>query len=79
MLVAGRVGEDGFVVQQISLLVQTHHLAAGAESRVDTHDALLAQWRSEQELFEVLGKYTDGLFVSLLFAGGSQLVLNAGA
>ena len=40
-LVDGRVGEDGFVVEQIALSVETHHLAARAEPRVDAHHPLL--------------------------------------
>ena len=37
-----RVGENGLVVQQVALGIETHHLAAGTESRVDAHDALLS-------------------------------------
>ena len=36
-----RVGEDGFVVQQVALCIETHHLATRSETWVNTHDALL--------------------------------------
>ena len=39
-----RVGEDGLVVQQRTLSVETHYLATRAEARVDSHHTLLSQW-----------------------------------
>ena len=47
-LVYRRVGEDGIVVQQIALGIKAHHFATSAESRVDAHHTLLAQWGSQQ-------------------------------
>ena len=43
----GWVWEDGLVVQEAALRVEAHHLAARAESRVDAHDAVLAERRGE--------------------------------
>ena len=71
-LATGRVGEDGFVVQEIALFVQTHHLASGAESRVDAHDALLSQRSGKQQLAQVGGKDTDGLLVGTLLGSRSK-------
>ena len=40
--VAGLMGEDGVVVQQVALRIEAHHLASRSETRVNAHDALLA-------------------------------------
>ena len=58
-----RVGEDGFVVQEIALLVEAHHLATRAEPRVDAHDALLPERCGKEKLAQVGGKHADGLLV----------------
>ena len=77
-VVHGRVGEDGLVVEQVALTVETDHLTACAEAGVDAHDALLSQWCREQQLAQVLGKHTDGLLVGLLLAQGCKLRLYGG-
>lgn len=72
----GGVGEDGFMVQQVALFVETNHLASSAESRVDAHDSFLSKWCREQQLTKVLGKNADGLFVGSFFAQGSKFVFD---
>ena len=66
------------MVQQIALGIEAHHLATRAESRVDTHHALLAQWGTQQQLTQILGKHADGLFVGLLLTERGKLVLDTG-
>ena len=73
-----RVGEDGLVVEQVALSVETHHLAARAEAWVDAHHALLAQRCREQQLAQVLGEDADGLVVGLLLAQVRELRLDRG-
>ena len=41
-----RMWVNGLIMQQRPLLVQTHYLAAGAESRINTQNGFLTQWRS---------------------------------
>ena len=75
--VLGRMRENNVVMQQCALLVETHHLAARAESRVDGHDTLLSQrWRHEQ-LLQSEGKDADGLFVGSLLGRSGKLGRNA--
>ena len=74
-VVHGRVGEDGLVVEQVALSVETHHLAACAETRVDAHHAFLSEGCREQQLPQVLGKHADGLVVGLLLAQAEELRL----
>ena len=59
------MGENGLVVQQIALCIETHHLAARAETRVDTHHALLAQRGGQQQLLQVVDEHVDGFLVGL--------------
>ena len=77
-MIDGRVGEDGFVVQQVALRIKADHLTTRAETGVDTHHALLSQWRTKQQLTQILGKYADSLFVSLLLAEVHELCLYRG-
>ena len=76
-VVHGRVWEDGFMVEQVALGVETHHLAARPEARVDTHDTLLAQRRRKQQLTQIFGKHADGFFVGLLLAQVDKFGLDA--
>ena len=77
-VVHGRMGEDGFVVEQIALRIQTYHLAARTETRVDAHHALLSQWGREQQLTHVAHKHIDGFLVGLLLAQRGKLRLYRG-
>ena len=36
-----RVGEDGLMVQQITLSIEADHLTTSTEARIDTHDPFL--------------------------------------
>ena len=67
----GRMRINDVVGQEIALLVQTHHLAAGAETGVYGHHALLPHRRRQQQLPEVLSKHLDALFIGL-FLGFPQ-------
>ena len=73
-----RVGEDGLVVEQVALGVETDDFATRAETGVDTHDALLTQGCREQQLAQVLGKDADGFFVGLFLAQIEELRFNRG-
>ena len=53
-------------LQEIALLVQTHGLASVAETGVYGQRTLLPQGRRQQELFEILPEYFDGLGIRLL-------------
>ena len=64
-MVHGWMREDGFMVEQRALRIETHYFATRAKAWVDTHDALLTQRCRQQQLAQVLSKYTDGLLVSL--------------
>jgi hypothetical protein len=70
------VGEDGLVVEQITLRIEADDLTACAEAWVDAHHALLTKGSAEEQLTEVIGEDTDGLFVGLLLAEGGKLGLN---
>ena len=59
------------------MCIEAHHLASGTIARVDTHDTLLSQRWSKQELAQVAGKYTDGFFIGLLLAQGSKFGFDA--
>ena len=76
-VVHGRVGEDGFVVEQVALCVEAHHLAARAETGVDAHHALLSERCVHQQLVEVLREHVDSLLVGLLLAQRGKFRLDA--
>ena len=67
------MGEDGFVMEQVSLSIETDHLTTSTEAWVDAHDALLSQGSTKEQLAQVLGKDADGLLVGLLFAQSGEL------
>ena len=67
-LADGRMRIDVFVVQQVALFVQAHHLASGAETRVDAHHPFPAQWGSQQQLAEIPGKDADGFVIGFFLA-----------
>ena len=67
--------KDGFVVEQITLCIQAHHLTSCAEAWVDTHDTFLAEWGREQQLAQVLLEHMDGLLVGPFLAQCSKLIL----
>ena len=65
--VLGRVGVDGFVVQQISFGIEAHDLAARSKSWVERqHTFLSERWRHEQ-LLEVFHENADGFLVGEFF------------
>ena len=74
----GRGRIDDVVVQQVALFVQAHHLAARAESRVNSQHAFTSQRRSEQQLPHVLGKGLDGLIVGFLLGRRGKFGLYRG-
>ena len=43
-----RMGEDGIVVQQITLCIEADHLTPCTEARVDAHHTFLTKWRTQQ-------------------------------
>jgi AraC-like DNA-binding protein len=43
-------------MEQITLRVQTHHLASGTESRVDGEHSFLSEWSRHEQLFQVADK-----------------------
>ena len=72
------MGVDGFIVEEHPLRIETHHFATSAKAWVDTHNAFLPERSGEQQLFEVSGKHTDGLFVGLCLARGGKFRFDAG-
>ena len=64
------------VVEQRSLLVEGHHLAARAVSGVDGEHTAAAQGRREQELAQIVGEYVDGDAVCLLLERRRDLGLD---
>ena len=62
------MGINRFVVEQGTLCIKTHHLAARAISGVYSHYPFLSQGRSEQQLPQIFGKYPDGFCIGFLFA-----------
>ena len=63
----GGVGVNGFVVQQLALSVQADKFAACSETRIKPQHPFLAQWWSQEQLFEVAGKNADSLLVGSFF------------
>jgi len=47
-LVDRRVGEDGFMMEQITLCIEANHLTTSTESRVDAHDPFLTKGCTKQ-------------------------------
>ena len=60
------VGINRFIMEQVALSVETHHLTSRAEARVYTHDALLSERSGKEQLLEVCGKHTNRLFIRTL-------------
>ena len=56
---------DDFVMQKISVLIQTDRLASVTESRVYRHCPFLAHRCSEKQLAQVFSENTDRLLVGL--------------
>ena len=63
-----RMRVNGFVMQQRTLSVEADYLTSGTESWVYTKHTLLSQWRSQQQLAQVLGEHTYSLLIGLLLA-----------
>ena len=72
----GRVGEDSLVMEKVALSVKTHYLATCAESRVNTHDALLSQRSRHKQLAQIVGKDVNGFLLSLFPAVCGKLVFD---
>ena len=68
LFILGRMRIDGFVVQQRSLCVETDQLTAGPVTGIDSQHTLLSQWRSQQQLAQVLGKHADRFFIGFRLA-----------
>ena len=67
------MGEYGFMMKQVALLVEAYHLASCTEAWVDAHHALLSQRRGKQKLAQILCKYGYGIAVGILLAQGGKL------
>lgn len=59
-LVLRSVGEDRFIVQQLTLAIQADQFAAGAVARIDAHDPFGAQGGCQKQLTQVVGEDADG-------------------
>ncbi len=68
------MGIDGLAVQQISLLVEAHQLAARAETGIQGHDAFLSEGRGQQELTQVPAEDPDGIGIGLFLRKFYELV-----
>ena len=69
----GRMRENHIVGQQVPLRIQTNHLAAGAEARVDGHHPLLPHRRGQEQLAEVFSEYLDGFDIGLFLCFPNHL------
>ena len=78
ILILGRMGIDGLVVEQIALTVETHDFTSRTETGVDAHDALLTQGSGEEQLLEIAGKDLNGFFIGLRLAASGKFGLDAG-
>ena len=67
---------NGFVVQQVTLCVQTYHFASRAESGIDGQHSFLSQRRSQQKLMKITCKHADGFIVSLFLSLCGKLCFN---
>ena len=70
--------ENDIVVQQVALGVQAHHLAAGAESGVDGHHALLPHRGRQQQLTQVFAEDLDGFDIGLFLGLSDDLAGDGG-
>ena len=76
ILIDRRMGINCFIVQQISLFIQTNYFASGSKARIDTHHPFLSQWRGKKQLFQIFGKNTDGFVVGFFFTRGCKFIFN---
>ena len=58
---------NSFIVQQISIFIQTNHFTAAAVTGIDGENTFFAQRWCQQELPEVFRKNRDGFFVGFCF------------
>ena len=71
-------GVNHIIVQQVALLIQADDLTAGAETRVNSQHAFVAQWRGEQQLTHILGKSINGLVIGFFLGCCGKFGLNRG-
>ena len=68
MVVLGSVGIDSFEVEQCALCVKANYFASCAETWVDAHYSLLAQWSSKEELTQIFSKHFYCFIIGTLLA-----------
>ena len=66
---------NSFKVEERALGVETNHLAARSETRVNAHYTLLSERSGEEELTQVLGEHAYSLLVGGLLARHRELGL----
>ena len=76
--VFGRMRVDGLIVEKVALRVEADHLAACAESRVESEYSLLPERSRHEQLLKVIDEDADSLLVRLLFGEVGELRLDAG-
>jgi hypothetical protein len=66
-LILGLMRINGFIVQQVSLLIETYYLTAGAVTGIDGKDSFLPQRRCQQKLAQVFSKNSNGIVIGFFF------------
>ena len=77
ILILRLMRKNCLIVEQVSLCIKTYDLTTCAETRIDTHNAFLTQWRSKKKLFQVTGKDMNSFFISLMLALSGKFSLDA--
>ena len=77
-LAARRGGVDGGEVEQLAVLVEHRHLAAGAVARVDGDDARAAHGALRKQALGVLGEHLDGVGLRALGEEAAHLAVERG-
>ena len=72
-----RMGEDGIMMQQVALCIETNHLTTCTESRIDAHDAFLSEWSTQEQLTQILCKDPYGFLIGTLFTECSEFCLDS--
>ena len=77
--IGARTTANPFIMQEIALCIEAHHLTARAVARVDCQYALLPQGCRQEQLLEISSKHAYGLLVSLSLGAIGILCLYRGA
>ena len=57
---------DDAVLQEIAVLIEGCHLAAGAEAGINGQNAFASQWRLQEQAAQIASKHRDGVGFGLV-------------